>query len=380
MVLGQRGPAMDTVGFAKYPFTQEASAYVRDRKYSIADIVQKPAYGQVRTRAKKRVLNAILGEPKADELLPDPERELLSYPVARMLVAMTEDQYLIKRFALWESKRAYDLLLSESDPGLIEVGRDFGVSSKSKDREFVLHFSDYLRHAAALRNLEWKLINRKMIAGMVYVPRESFARLLEEAIRDKVQAGFGSKVPAELQPALEPYMVEIREALTKLKNDKGLAGEGEVTQDSFPPCMRNLLSDLQKGINLPHTARFALTAFLANIGLDKEAIMDLYRLAPDFREDLTHYQVQHITGGSGTEYTCPGCKTMMTYGNCGAKNKLCEYVTHPLAYYRKAQRLRARDLAVAQALKGSGSTTAPDPAKAKETPAPDRQGAEETIR
>jgi Ca2+-binding RTX toxin-like protein len=65
--------------------------------------------------------------------------------------------------------------------------------------------------------------------------------------------------------------------------------------------MKALLSDLQKGVNLPHTARFALTSFLANIGLDKEQIMELYRMAPDFREDLTRYQVEHITGGSGAD-------------------------------------------------------------------------------
>ncbi len=349
---------MDAVAYAKYPFTQEAMSYVRDRNFSLSDIVHKPAYGQVRTRAKKRVLNALKGEAHTDDLLLDPERELLSYPVARMMVAMTEDPYLIKRFALWESKRAYELMLGEGDVGLIDVGLDFGVSSRVKDREFVIHFTDYLRYASGLRNLEWKLINRKVISGMVYVPRDSFARLLEEAVREKIQAGFGAKVPVELMPVLEPYLAEIRESLDQLKGEKGLIAEGEVSQDSFPPCMRNLLSDLQKGINLPHTARFALTSFLANIGLDKDAIMDLYRLAPDFREDMTYYQVQHITGSSGTEYTCPSCKTMVTYGNCTGKTKLCEIVTHPLGYYRKAQWRRAKDQAAAQAFKESSGKAA----------------------
>jgi DNA primase large subunit len=63
--------------------------------------------------------------------------------------------------------------------------------------------------------------------------------------------------------------------------------------------------------------------------------MELYRMAPDFREDLTRYQVEHITGGSGTEYTSPSCKTMTTYGNCYGKDKFCEYVSHPLTYYRR---------------------------------------------
>jgi len=66
--------------------------------------------------------------------------------------------------------------------------------------------------------------------------------------------------------------------------------------------------------------------------------MELYRMAPDFREDLTRYQVEHITGAGGTEYTSPSCKTMITYGNCYGRDKLCDYVSHPLTYYRKSAR------------------------------------------
>jgi DNA primase large subunit len=100
---GYREQAMDTIAYAKYPFTQEASCYVKDRQYSIEDVIVKPAYEQVRTRAKRRVLDTIKGDAHPGDRLSDPERELLSYPVARIIVASTGDQYLIKRFALWES-------------------------------------------------------------------------------------------------------------------------------------------------------------------------------------------------------------------------------------------------------------------------------------
>ena len=344
---------------ASYPFTQKASQFVVTNNYSIGDVVQKVIYNTARMQARQRVLSSITGDvQKKPETVDisyrdDSENKLLSYPIARMLVALMQDQYLIKRFALSESKQAYEILKNEDSKTLAEVGKDFGMNVKVVEKECIIHFTDYLKYAAALRDLNWKLINQKMVSGMVTISKESFARLLQEAIRIRIESGLTIKVPPNLVPFLEPLLPDIREALNALKNQKGLAGDGEVTHDSFPPCMKNLLGDLQKGINLPHTARFALTSFLANIGLDKDAIMDLYRLAPDFREDLTHYQVQHITGGSGTEYTCPGCKTMMTYGNCIGKNKFCEYVTHPLSYYRKSQRRRAKDMVAAQAFKGS---------------------------
>ncbi len=65
-------------------------------------------------------------------------------------------------------------------------------------------------------------------------------------------------------------------------------------------------------------------------------------MAPDFREDLTRYQVEHITGAGGTEYTSPSCKTMITYGNCYGKDKFCEFVSHPLTYYRRSASHRAK--------------------------------------
>jgi DNA primase large subunit len=345
--------AMDTITFAKYPFTKEASAYVKDRGYSIEDVIVRPAYAQVRTRARQRVLSAIRGEDSGYRF-DDAERELLSYPVARILVAAAGDQYLIKRFALYESKWAYDRLREEDEHELLSVGNEFGLNVKSSprfnDKKLEMHFTDYLRYAAGFRDMDWKLINQTIIGGKVYVTKGMFARLLEEAIRGRVQAGLTGKVPEPIVTALEPHLAEIKAALDELKAERNIATDGEVSEDAFPPCMKSLLSDLQRGTNLPHTARFALTSFLANIGLDKEQIMELYRMAPDFREDLTRYQVEHITGGSGTEYTAPSCKTMMTYGNCIGRNQQCEWSTHPLIYYRKAMTRRAKMMAVPAAV------------------------------
>ena len=352
---------MDTITFAKYPFTREASAYVKERGYAIEDVIVKPAYAQVRTRARQRVLSAIKGKQRAHHF-DNAEQELLSYPVARILVVAAGDQYLAKRFALYESKWAYDRLQEESDRELMEVGNGFGLNIKASprfsDRKLELHFTDYLRYAAGFRDMDWKLINQTIIGGKVYITKGMCARLIEEAVRGRIQAGLAGKVPGPIATALEPHLVEIRKALDELKAERNIAADGPVVADAFPPCMKALLADLQKGVNLPHTARFALTSFLANIGLDKEQIMELYRMAPDFREDLTRYQVEHITGGSGTEYTAPSCKTMMTYGNCSGKNPYCEWVTHPLSYYRKALARKAKMQvapATASLPKGDGS-------------------------
>ncbi len=351
---------MDVVAFAKYPFIQEALAYVKERGYSIEDIVSRPAYRQVRARGRKRVLEALSTTEIKEDMALQPEEELLSYPVARILVSMLQDTYLQRRYAVWEAKRAYAFLAIEKDEGLLAVGKDFSLPAKVEGRYFVLHFTDYLRYAAPLRDPVWKLISRKVVRGMVYIRKDEYARLVEEAVREKIQGSI-SPVPASLAEPLKPYADEVLAELNLLKSRMNLNIGGDVSRDAFPPCMKYLLSELQRGVNLPHTGRFALTSFLANIGYDRDKIMELYRMAPDFREDLTRYQVEHITGSGGTDYTAPSCKTMTTYGNCFGKDRLCEYIGHPLTYYRRAAARRAKLENRAQ--NGPTAKDSPEPAK-----------------
>jgi len=51
--------------------------------------------------------------------------------------------------------------------------------------------------------------------------------------------------------------------------------------------------------------------------------------------DKTRYQIEHISGSSGTEYKPPSCSTMRTYGNCYGADELCSRIKHPLNYYRR---------------------------------------------
>jgi len=116
---------------------------------------------------------------------------------------------------------------------------------------------------------------------------------------------------------------------------------GDVRMDAMPPCMKHWLRRLQEGQNVPHHARFALVAFLRALGMDPEEIMKMFAVAPDFDEEKTRYQVEHITGRiSSTEYEPMECSTMKTYGICMGADELCsrEWLKHPMQYYRYRRR------------------------------------------
>ncbi|PSP46238.1 DNA primase regulatory subunit PriL, partial [Halobacteriales archaeon QH_1_68_42] len=105
----------------------------------------------------------------------------------------------------------------------------------------------------------------------------------------------------------------------------------------FPPCMKHLLDQVQKGEHLEHHSRFAIASFLTSIGMTTDEIVELFQVNPGFGEEATRYQVDHIRGAtSPTEYSPPSCATMQSYGDCYNRDDVCEDVideSHPLNYY-----------------------------------------------
>ncbi len=328
---------MDVFWFSDFPFVNGALKYVESRDFRIEELFFDRAFEKIRERGKDRVLSAI-GDGIIKPACHDDrsaENELLSYPVARVLVSCIQDGYLIKRYALAEAKSSYEVIRKLPDSELRQFGEEFDIRTEIGEREYVIHFTDYIRYASAFHEIEWKLVNRKMNRGMVYLAKEKFSRILEEAVRKRIESGMPLDVPPGICDALSEHLNEIREALNARKSDFAVEMTGEILPGLFPPCMAHALSGAQSGVNLPHSMRFALTSFLLNIGMNVEGIIGLFRVSPDFDEERTRYQVMHIHGATGTVYKSPSCATMLTYGNCSGKEPLCERISHPLGYYRK---------------------------------------------
>jgi DNA primase large subunit len=177
-------------------------------------------------------------------------------------------------------------------------------------------------------------VNRELEAGRVVVREEEKDELIRERIRVVLQRQLPLDVPGYICALLAPAL----ESITTAHQASVLEQFGTIDEGSFPPCINALIGALTGGRNIPHTGRFALTAFLHTIGMDTNAIVELYCRAPDFDVGKTLYQVEHITGRGGTEYTAPSCAAMRTTGLCVNKNLLCTHVKHPLHYYRKKKK------------------------------------------
>jgi DNA primase large subunit len=333
---------------AKYPFIPEAAEEVRKLGFKI-DSLFEVDYAPILERAEKRVIEALTTNPpevRYDPRLYKEDVEILSFPAAVALVTSLANEYVKRRYALAEAKRAYELLKRESEEKIIEIAKKFGWRIRFSEEkvgvikfDFALNFIDYLRNASSFHDKDWKLVNKFVINGEVHLSRQEVARLLQEEIRRYIEGKIDPKVRSALPEKIFDRAEKIKQAYSS--SFKDLPAEdflpSEVSDEAFPPCIMELYRAVQSGRHVPHVGRFALTSFLLNIGMSPDSIADLFRRSSDFNERMTRYQIEHIAGerGSGTKYTPPKCDTLQTHGLCPRIDDVCRRIKHPLTYYRR---------------------------------------------
>lgn len=331
---------MDVRLAAKYPFMKEASKYLKDSGVTLDRLTEGVAYERARLMGKERVLEAIESgivddHPMASEA--DVNNELLSYPVARMIVSAVADPMLVNRYAIAEAKKADERLRDETLPFIKGVAEELGLQVRAEEGEISVDFADFLRFSASMRSKDWKLVNQKVLDGRVQVTKRRLVRLIQQMITDRIASELPLPVNEDIIKAFGQDIAEIGGIMAGKRAEYKARSMGRVSIIRFPPCMKMLLKMIQDGQNVPHSGRFALVSFLHRLGMNSDEVLETFSTAPDFDEGKSRYQIQHITGEiSGTEYTPPECSTMKSYGICFEPDSLCkfEWMTHPLTYYK----------------------------------------------
>ncbi len=334
---------------AKYPFLKETARYLSPLDLQIEDLTS-PGMHQILDRAMERVTSAItdlIVRPLTDEqgnkyIIKDLQKEIISFPVAIMLVSATDNSLIKKRYALAEAKQATSELAIESKENILKVALDFGwkiaqaPSDGTSAFEFVLYFTDFLQNASHLHDEKWKLVNSILSEGNVYLNKHDVVRLLQEEVKRRIEKRLSNstldRYPPEISDLAEKLKVLAAERIGQTETEFPKV----VVQDAFPPCINALYDGASKNHHLPHMGRFALVAFLVNIGMSPESVTELFKSFSDYNERLTRYQVEHIAGerGSGTKYTCPQCSILQTHNVCKNRDELCKRIYHPLKYYK----------------------------------------------
>jgi DNA primase large subunit len=326
---------------AKYPFLQDTRRFIKENGPSVDELLNDPPYERARIIGIERLDNALKNRDVGVRSLAsesDCIMEILSYPVARMVAVCIGDPYFKKRYALGEASHMYTQLLNEPTSFLLSVAQELDVTVRynTEKNTIKIFFKDYLRHAPT-RYKEWKMVNRGIRNGFLTISHKDLARILLESLRERINKELLTRdCDKNASNAFSGDIRRFQNLLAMQKKKIEATPVGKVSIEKLPPCMKDVLSAIQSGENVPHMGRFALVAFLSSLKLSTTEILKLFSTAPDYQEDKTRYQVEHITGASSsTEYKCPGCEKMRTYGICAVDkmDDLCRKIRHPLTYY-----------------------------------------------
>lgn len=327
-----------------FPFLKNSKDYIRTRYSSLAALLDGE-YGEILVRhALHRISDALSVKRRYGEDNPcKPEEAIASYALARVIISCINDRQLIDRLTRYEAERAYYFLRNEgsdenswntnfqrTDDGysrlFMYLSEELGISIT----QGWLPLVDYVELVAPIHEDRFRLINRVITKGQVQVNEDEMYELLRERIRVLLHQNLPMKVPPAVCKQLAPRLAELQ----KVYQEQMLQQFGTIEENAFPPCIRALITAITSGSSLTHPGRFSLTSFLHNIGMEKSQIAELFARAPDFDAEKTMYQVGHITGGGGTEYSAPACAAMRTTGLCVRPDVLCEHINHPLSYYK----------------------------------------------
>lgn len=327
----------------KYPFLPIAIERVKELGLTLADMTSG-ALKSIIERASQYIEASI----RNFEIPPparDCDEEIVSFMTSLLILKLIGDRLLVRRFAATFARRTRFFLGEEEQDKLLYLLNSLGIKVRYGDTfGYPLSISvfDYLGSIPERRG-SWKLVHRVVDRGWVYVNRVEAIRLGEERLRALIEKKVEEveveelQIPDSLYSLAERLSSEWGMYLRKIKENWAIV-EVDNWERALPPCVKAIMDSVKAGRNIPHSARFMLASFMLNIGLDIEEVLEVFRVAPDFKEQIARYQIEHIAGmrGSRKKYSPYKCDNMKTLGLCIAE---CN-VKHPLQYYWKSLRLR----------------------------------------
>lgn len=329
---------LGTGDLARYPFLNEAGEYLRQSGFGWEEL-DKPHMADIIERAAERLHAGVSG--KVYDKLERYETEILTFLVTLIMVKSIGMEPVLKKYALAEARRAEKFLTedlkkqnnAQRQALLSKIFNDlFGltIGTTEDGRLFRVKVNDYLARSSHFHEQEWKMINRLVENGYVYLGPDETVRL----VRNELAVLINNRVHAMNLPAMPKTIKEKTEALRLMLAPHYEYSAHAVTE--YPPCIKHAIEVMNRGENLPHSARLMLATYMLAIGKPVDEIVEMFKNAPDFNERITRYQVEHLAGskGSMTKYSVPSCDKLRTENLCFA-TKDCNGIINPIQFGRR---------------------------------------------
>jgi len=332
---------------AKYPSLADAGQSLRDKGFTLEQFGSDPDLKIILDKAVHRIEVAADGKVYKSELVSNQASkdavlplEVFSFLLAVILLKLSSMMTLVRRFSLAEARRAEKYL--EQDLANISdrskeqlatriIAELFSINVTKQDGFFTIPVRDYLVHSINFYEREWKLINRRVENGKVFLTSHETVRLIRQEL--------GHYISAKIQSAGTPPIAQgFEEPVRRLTSLAKKFAAPVVQTTEYPPCIKHAIRVLEKGENLPHSGRFMLATYLLAQGRTADQIVPLFKNAPDYNERVTRYQLNHLSGSSGsaTKYSCPSCDKLRSQNLCFPV-PACDGIVNPIQFGRKRQ-------------------------------------------
>ncbi len=332
---------LGTGDLAKYPFLNEAGEYLRQSGFGW-DELGRPDMKEIVWRAAERIRAGAAGS--VYDKLDRYEAEIITFLVTLIMVKAVGIEPVLKKYALAEARRAEKFLTedlkrhndAQKRALLAKIFYElFGLAIEvtGDGRLFKVKVTDYLARSSHFHEQEWKMINRLVDGGYVYLDPDETVRL----VRSELAVLISSRVHAMSLPPTSSLPVAIQEQVDALRTELAPRYEYRtVAAKDYPPCVKHALEVMGRGENLPHSARVMLATYMLAVGKSTDEIVEVFRSAPDFNERITRYQVEHLSGakGSRTRYSVPSCDKLRTENLCFATAE-CAGIINPVQFGRR---------------------------------------------
>jgi DNA primase large subunit len=334
--LTQEAPTITLGVLAKYPILPETRQF-----FETFAVEELEGYAEA---TKLRITEALQRGEKGVLPREDAFEDLLTFGLARVLCIAIGEPWLLKRWALAEAARMERYLHVEADEtkkmvlkSLLNVEEvdEFTARKVGEEYSYRIHFAEYLRINRELSGPEWRLVNRMLTGGFVYLTEAETIRLFREKAYKMLSST--ENVPKVKIKSLPPKLAEAAEDIVKelVKLKSSYEPVTAPAPGDWPPCMVAIRARVAEA---SHKELFTITAFLLNRGHSKEEILTILAERPDFNEKIARYQIEHIAGerGSRTKYKPPSCQTMKSLGLCVEDGRLCpKWIKNPLEYRKE---------------------------------------------
>lgn len=329
---------LGTKDLAKYPFLAETGAYLRDKGFNLEQLGH-PDWKPIVEKAYGRIVVAATGQIYGSDIekLEDLDSEILSFVTAIILLKSAGISTLIRRFSLAEARRAEKYLeqdlRSKDERKLdfpVKIIQDlFSVKVTIQGDDFVIKVADYLRRAVHFHEREWKLINRRVEKGFVFLTSHETVRLIRRELDAYINSKIHSTTTLSIPETFKERVADLVALAKKFSDTVTISTE-------YPPCIKHAIEVLERGENLPHSGRFMLATYLLAKGQTIDQIAPLFKNAPDYNERVTRYQIEHIAGTSGnrTKYSCPSCDKLKSENLCFEIPE-CSGIINPVQFGKK---------------------------------------------